>query len=72
VTDSKQTGRSFLEFDLIPGEDPVNKYGYGVKSYFDLILWLIGLFTLLSIVNSPLIYLYSTSGTSLTDNLLTQ
>ena len=63
------TARS-LDFDLLPGEDPVDRFGYGIKSYFDLILWLIGLFAILSIIHIPLILFYG-EGHSLEDNKLT-
>jgi hypothetical protein len=71
----RETGKSLndqhLDFDLEYGDDPVNRYGFGIKSYLDLILWLIGLFTVLSLINIPLMLAYSADHHALDDGNLT-
>jgi hypothetical protein len=45
--------------DLEPGEDPLDRLGYGMKSYFNLINYVTWIFLFLTIVNWPIYSMYS-------------
>ncbi len=48
-----------IEYDEETGEDPLNYYGFGVISYFELLKVLAVVFLILSLLHLPVINIYS-------------
>ena len=48
-----------LSFYLEPGEDPMNRLGFGLTYYFDMIKMLMFALFVMSLINTPLFMVYS-------------
>ena len=53
-----------MDFALTPGEDPINRLGVGMVTYFKMTNSMMNLFIVLTIIQIPLLQAYGSYGAS--------